>query len=154
MTNSDKTDLDHLRWVVRNRAKNQECALALFELLKKYPAQWKKPLYSSAAQMLVGIAFSLWRAAFLADKSGDVGSAIEHASLFLEKIILDNAIAYAQDRSAREWTFTYYVNAARYMLVELGRAFPNLVPEWKPEQKGASKERWEYLQQMLGRVLN
>lgn len=148
MKKEENKNLNHLRWLIKSRNKNQQCALALFELFKKYPTQWKKKEYSFAAQALVGVVFSLWRAAFLADKSGNLEKVIEHTNSFLEKVILDNAIAYTQDRNAREWTFNYYVGNARFILSELAQKWPELVPMWE-RKKRPPKKRWDYAQEIL-----
>jgi hypothetical protein len=47
----------------------------------------------------------LWRAAFLADKTGKRAVVFNHGRIFFEKIIKDNAISYPQDKTSREWTF-------------------------------------------------
>jgi hypothetical protein len=47
-------------------------------------------------QIPVGICFSLWRAAFLADKTGQGTAVFASAKDFLGKILVDNAINYTQ----------------------------------------------------------
>jgi hypothetical protein len=60
--------IEDLAWSVESRRQNQECALVLYKLLVKYEGKtgWSKD-NSFIARSLVGIAFSLWRAAFLSD---------------------------------------------------------------------------------------
>ncbi len=92
-----KKTLTNLRWAVKHRHQNQECAIKLFELFTHYPEQIKND-YGLFAQGLVSVTFSLWRAAFLADKSGDKEKALNTAIQFLETVIADNAITYAYDK--------------------------------------------------------
>ena len=39
------------------------------------------------------------------------------ATSFLGQVVLNNAIAYPQDRASRDWIFGYYVNSAGYWVV-------------------------------------
>lgn len=58
-------------------------------------------------------------------------------------MLVDNAIAYAQDKASREWTFNYYVSNANYRLKTLAKEWPDIFPE----KKGSTpKERWSYNQ--------
>jgi hypothetical protein len=148
MAESTDSKLKHLKWSVSRRAENQICALALFKLLTTYPGELRKGRYELFAQALVGITFSLWRAAFLADKSGKRENSLVSAIEFLEIVIADNAITYAQDKKQREWTFNYYTNNVRDALIALAKDRPNIVPEWKKAAR-SPKKRWEYGQKML-----
>jgi hypothetical protein len=109
----------HLAWLVESRAINQRGALKLFRLLEKHPDKMKSSDLSMVAQNLVAVCFSLWRAAFLADKTGTRHAVLQDARTFLGKMLTDNAITYPQDRSAREWTFNYYMNNAKDCLMHL-----------------------------------
>jgi hypothetical protein len=66
---ADDLSPTHLKWLVKSRAANQEAALGLFNLFEQYPEQLKSAGLSRKAQSLVAACFSLWRAAFLADKT-------------------------------------------------------------------------------------
>jgi len=70
------------------------------------PKCWKNAKLGYEAKTLVSIGFSLWRAAFLADKSGDLKETNEHATYFLGEMLETNAIAFTQDRKARGFTST------------------------------------------------
>jgi hypothetical protein len=87
---------------------------------------------SQVAQNLVAVCFSLWRAAFLADKTGTRHAVLQDARTFSGKMLTDNAITYPQDRSAREWTFNYYMNGAKDCLMHLA-------------------DRWEHIRTVLSR---
>lgn len=91
--------------------------------------------------------FSLWRAAFLADKTGKRHAVVEHAKTFLGKMIIDNAITYPQDRNAREWTFNYYTDNAKGGLLTLAKRWNSvgavLAAKRKvPKESTTSQRRW------------
>ena len=143
---SDKHE--HLEWAIKARAKNQACCLRLLRLFDDNPGFWRQKKASRAAQELVAVAFSLWRAAFLAEKTGKREQVLKHGRDFLERLIEDNAIAYPQDKSAREWTFNYYTRHAGYSLEFLGEYWPDYLSQY---QKGTrtAVERWDYCQTIL-----
>jgi hypothetical protein len=145
---SSKRKLANLGWAVKSRSENQVCAIRLFELLTTYRDRVRQRDYQQFAQHLVAVTFSLWRAAFLADKSGGKEDALNSAIEFLETVIADNAITYAQDKKQREWTFSYYINNVRFTLLALHSKWPELVPKWELANR-PPKKRWEYGQQLL-----
>src|SRR5271168_3811156 len=108
--------LAHYEWAVERRYKNQLCSVRLLRLFEKYEKIWITSKYSRAAQDLLSVAFSLWRAAFLAEKESARSKVFADGKKFLNAIIQSNAIGYSQDYSAREWTFNYYTRDARYGL--------------------------------------
>jgi hypothetical protein len=135
MTPMKKDDLspEHRDWLVESRADNQRTALGLFKLLEKYPNKIKSRGFTKTAQTLIAVCFSLWRAAFLADKTGKREAVFDDAKTFLGKLIVDNAINYSQDRNAREWTFNYYANNAQDGL-------HTLAERWTPVDKALTAE--------------
>ena len=145
----DKKELDpeHAEWLVENRASTQRVSVKLFKLLKEHPTADKG--LSISTQALVSISFSLWRAVFLSDKTGFRDDTNEDATKLLSEMLQNNAIAYSQERSSKNWTFNYYASNARYRLEELAEKWPKsemglLIP---PKPNGANpKVRWEYLQ--------
>jgi hypothetical protein len=139
--------LDHMRWLVCGRSRNQECCLHLYSLLQKYPDRWSGE-NSYAASNLVGAAFSLWRAVFLGEKEGSKQAEYQHLMLFLANVIEDNSISYVQDKRNNEWTFNYYVDNARLRLTELRNNWKKVVPEWEVEPRTPT-ERWDYAQTLL-----
>ena len=118
MTKQDLLDHAHLEWLIDSREANQRASLQLHKLITAHMAdvKTKKPL-SIKAQVLTAVCFSLWRAAFLADKTGTHDATIDDAYAFLGKMLTDNAITYPQDRASREWTFNYYMEAAKNSLL-------------------------------------
>ena len=101
----DDISPSHLQWLVDSRTANQNAALKLYTLLCDHSEQMVTKEWFAKAQHLVAACFSLWRAAFLADKGVKRSEVQAHARTFLAKILVDNAITYPQDRSTRNWTF-------------------------------------------------
>src|SRR5258708_6686311 len=139
--------LTHLSWAIQSRARNQACALRLLALFEKDRDTWKTKKYSRAAQDLIAVSFSLWRAAFLADKTGKRSEVFEHGRAFLERVIEDNSISYPQDKNSREWTFNYYTRNARSSLQELAK-FWEISPAYEGKKRNP-EERWDYCQSLL-----
>jgi hypothetical protein len=121
LTDAERQRIDrHLRWLVESRYSNQQAALKIRALLNHPEA---KEGNLATVQDLVGACFSLWRAAFLADKKGVREHVFRDASAFLDEMIAHNAIAYTQDRKAFEWTFNYYATNAARALHKLGETW-------------------------------
>lgn len=114
-------------WLVQRRADIQLVLLDLHTLLKEQRStiQGTEPQRTTFL-LLVGTAFSLWRAVFLVDCERDWPEIVENAEQFLESVVRDNAINYPQDRRARAWTAAYYLNNARHRLVRIQRKYPHL----------------------------
>lgn len=128
---------EHIDWLIKGRDRNQRNNAELLQLLKKHSSELdKRKELLGVAHLLVGTCFSLWRAVFLGDDGVTVAgetppNIYQHAIEFLEKIIVDNAIGYPQDKGARLWTFGYYVNNACYRLLEIRRRKLEFVTESK-----------------------
>jgi hypothetical protein len=119
----------------RSRARVQDTLVDLHEavasadgraLLEQDPN--KRGLFG----LLLGTAFSLWRAAFLSHGAVTWPENLKQASEFLDSLIGDNAIAYVQDRQTGRWTSGYYLNNARYRLKEAYARVP--VSQTAPQQ--------------------
>jgi hypothetical protein len=152
MKDQEKLDRGHLEWLVESRAANQEVSLKLLRLLQLHSKEITERKLITSATGLVATAFSLWRAAFFADKeSGKLVAALAAAEIFLEGMLRDNAIAYPQDRKARDWTFNYYVDNARRQLEGMDPKrsfFPEMPAKW------TTTERWDYYQLALARAVD
>ncbi|MGH8487768.1 MAG: hypothetical protein ACREXS_02555, partial [Gammaproteobacteria bacterium] len=106
-------DTTDYTWLVDRRSKVQELLLGLYELVKANRATIAQDdLQRGVFSLLVGAAFSLWRAAFLTDTQRDWLGVLLHAERFLELVVRDNAINYPQDRAALAWSVGYYLNSA------------------------------------------
>jgi hypothetical protein len=114
MAESNKPDIEHLRWAVEQRAEIQRTLLALYEYVRK-----TTPVASYAdpkvylLDNLIGAAFSLWRAAFLAETFRTDESVFRSQELFLAKVISDNSIQFSDDKVNRAWTVGYYLDSAK-----------------------------------------
>lgn len=155
MAKQDVPDHPHLEWLIRSREANQRASLQLHKLIDTHLIEAKpaKPL-SAKAQVLTAVCFSLWRAAFLADKTGVHEATIKDAHAFLGKMLTDNAITYPQDRASREWTFNYYMEAAKSGLLILAKTWPDVgdtLSAKKKVEKGttAPSRRWDRHQAAL-----
>lgn len=139
---------EHLEWSIQSRARNQSCSLRLLGLFHDYPNFWKTKKYAQAAQDLTAVAFSLWRAAFLAQKTGKRTEVFAHAKIFFERVIEDNAISYPSDKTSREWTFNYYARNARSSLETLHASWPEICQKYVVVTRKPT-DRWDYCQMLL-----
>jgi hypothetical protein len=99
------------------------------------------------------LAFSLWRSAFLSDKTGYRSDTEAGAVKFLSEMLQNNAIAYSQERSSKDWTFNYYATNAHLRLEDL----QDLNIDWElgfpmPMMK-SPKDRWGFLQKAFEKAL-
>lgn len=142
--------IEHLTWLVERRSRNQHASMKLLAMMDGHKEKLALRKYSITAQALAGVAFSLWRSVFLADKTGDKGASLGDATQFLKTLISDNAINYPQDRKAKEWTFNYYILNASVRL-------NNVADDWKypfsRSRKKAAKDRWDYWQGELEKAI-
>jgi hypothetical protein len=145
-----------LKWLVDNRSANQRATLDLFVTLTQNESVINSNLvYAQLSQELAGVAFSLWRAVFLSDLTGEIQEQMVDVSAFLGTLISNNSIGYPQDRSAREWTFTYYLSDARFRLQSLASRPPAIIDVSDIEQEaGSAKEDWEIAQRALEKAIH
>lgn len=152
-----EVNFEHLQWVIASRQKNQACSLRILKLLTDYKKQWNTKGLSYFSQELISISFSLWRAAFLANKIGKRSIVFAHGVKFLNKVIEDNSIAYAQDKDSNEWTFNYYTKNARHSFEYLykiqEKIHPYLIPKYERVNRNP-RERWEYCQDLLDQTVS
>jgi hypothetical protein len=143
---------DHLEWAIDSRTRNQLSNLRLLKLLEGHAGEWRTKRNAAVAQDLIAVAFSLWRAAFLADKTGKRSEVLSHGKVFLETVVRDNAIGFPQDKKSQEWTFNFYTRNARYALEHLYKLRPDIVPEYTSATR-PPKGRWDYCQKLLDETL-
>ena len=113
-----------LQLVVRDRWRIQVIALDLLNLLQDRQPDKPATDTRNAYDLLVGATFSLWRAVFLVELDNDWDTRLGNAESFLEKVIRDNAIGYADDWNNRRWSFAFYADNARYRLNEFSAQVP------------------------------
>lgn len=85
-------DPQHADWLVKHRAATQHTSAKLYRLLREHPDRLED--FSAAIQLLVSISFSLWRSAFLSDKTGYMEDTNNSAVKFMSEMLENNAIAY------------------------------------------------------------
>jgi hypothetical protein len=146
----DNPNPTHLKWLVESRRRNQEVCARLYGLLT--PKCWKNSDLGYDAKTLVSIGFSLWRAAFLADKSGQLRETNEHAIYFLGEMLETNAITFTQDKKAKGFTFNYYLANVRFRLSEYKKDNENFEVDPNLLERGKLRSlrpaaRWRAFQQ-------
>jgi hypothetical protein len=142
-----QASVEHLEWLVRCRSQNQHTSLVLYKLLTENAERIRADnKLANAGIALVAVSFNLWRAVFLADEVEDGGDDLDHAIAFLKTLISDNAIAYAQDKNSRAWTFGSYLNNARYRLEGVSKRGGGILPNFSRPVVHSAKELWEILQ--------
>ena len=121
MTNvkHEKPDEEHLAWAIDQRAEVQRTLLALYEFVRHHRPDILEHHIRYLLDHLIGAAFSLWRAVFLAETFRDVVKIQQSQETFLEKLLTDNAINFSDDKANRHWTVEYYLENAK---LRLGRA--------------------------------
>jgi hypothetical protein len=94
-----------LDWLIPQRSLVQDDASELLDLIKNYKDKFSGDEDTEdVAALLVGAAFSLWRAVFLAPKNPTPRLAIvKKGRKFLEKFLHDNSISYGDEKNNRKW---------------------------------------------------
>jgi hypothetical protein len=130
-----------------------DAQLILFDLLSLVSRKKQRikadDAYNAIFQLLVGTAFSLWRAVFLADQPFRPAPALGAAETFLTKVVSDNAIGYSDEKSSRRWTAGFYVSHIQYRMYHLQllygqqlqvKALDDYVATWSPFKKRAAPQ--------------
>jgi hypothetical protein len=110
-------DLKHMAWAIDQRAKIQNALLVLYSFVRSHAADAQKFDDRYLLDHLIGAAFSLWRAVFLTDTLREMEGIRQSQEKFLEKVITDNAITFADDKLHRHWTVEFYLEGAKLRLV-------------------------------------
>jgi len=145
----------HFKWLIDGRATNQRSTVALYEIIDRHRDDLVlNPEFLEVAQDLLGIAFSLWRAVFLSDTTGDYEDQIADAEKFLVSLIADNTVLYVTDKNARNWSFRYYLDNAVYRLRELAASRLALVDGADLARVAESeKDEWLHAQESLTKAI-
>lgn len=135
----------YFTWLVEGRSANQRSTLELYRII----SGGERKLNSNAelheaAQELTGVAFSLWRAVFLSDTSGEYEDQLADVKKFLVSLISDNTVLYVTDKNARNWSFRYYLDNAVHRLHKLSRSARPFV-DGSDLLKAAETEKDEWL---------
>lgn len=133
------TEIEFLDWSIKGRHQIQTEALRLLELMQgQTTANRDQKLHM---RRLVGVAFALWRAVFLADRTSKIDMSFKASQDFLKKVLVDNTITFSFDVLHSEWTFRFYADAARQNLRRLKEVWPKL----KIGGYETSTEEWDSL---------
>jgi len=111
---ASKSD-DDLLWIVHQRYEIQKTLLDLYSSLQTSNLSERA---TTLLALLSGAAFSLWRAVFLVGQERSTEKLVPKLTVFLEKVIKDNAIGYPQDKEASPWTVGYYLASSNYRLID------------------------------------
>ena len=125
---------DNFDWLIQARMKNQKVLLRLYRLMENPSAVLKADSKTVDAPigLLAGAAFSLWRAAFLSNTKRSREAVHNAARDVLKTILEDNAITYPGDKRMQEWMGGYYLNGARFRLVQTWEKLVIHNPQLKP----------------------
>lgn len=119
-------------WALPRRARSQDLLLRLYAFLEENPQLDHQHARRAVFGLLVGAAFSLWRAAFLAPPERDwasSGGILEGARELLERLLHSNALLYRDEERIEGWSVGYYLNNAYYRIAS---AIERLPPEDVP----------------------
>ena len=106
---TEKPDEGHLAWAIDQRAEIQRTLLVLYGFVRHSSPDSLDHDTRYLLDLLIGAAFSLWRAVFLAETFRDVVQVHQSQEAFLLKVITDNAITFADDKAtdAGPWNTTW-----------------------------------------------
>ena len=113
-------DLVDFEWLVSERGRIQELSLRLLSLMKSRQATiFAHAVYMEAVLLMIGAAFSLWRAVFLAHSNQTTGINFEAGQQLIEKVVRHNMISYFDDVALQTWSFGFYLNNCRFRLQQM-----------------------------------
>lgn len=118
MSRSTKPEIKNLHWAIEARARSQRLLLALYEFVgERDSVSLGASEESKVFGSLVGVAFSLWRAAFLADMPTRTWEqALEDTQELLAAVLTTNTIAFTTEYKLQGWTGGFYLTNARLRL--------------------------------------
>jgi tetratricopeptide (TPR) repeat protein len=146
---------EHFGWLVEGRSANQSSTLNLYRLIDsgQRALNGNAELFE-AAKELTGIAFSLWRAVFLSDTTGEYEDEMADLRKFLISLISDDTVLYVTDKNARNWSFRYYLDNALHRLRKLSEGRLRLVSEENlASESETEKDEWQAAQRALETAL-
>lgn len=115
-------ELNSNRRLVENRARVQLLLLDLQSFLSRNRSTMgANPLQRSLFCLLIGAAFSLWRASFLTEVRRGWPGVLAGAEKFLTAVVRENAIGYNQEKAAQKWMVGFYLNSAAFRIDEILR---------------------------------
>jgi hypothetical protein len=116
---SDDIPIERLEWAIGARERSQRLLLALYEFGGQKGYGSPESTEASVFSILVGVAFSLWRAAFLADAlTRTWPEALDDAQKLLKTVLRTNTISFGTEHSLQGWTAGHYLKNAKLRLQE------------------------------------
>ena len=116
---ADNIPIENLKWAIAARDRSQRLLLALYALGEQKGVAEPRP-HAGTFSVLVGVAFSLWRAAFLADAPTRTGpEALDDARKLLKAVLRTNTISFGTEHSLQGWTAGYYLKNTKLRLEEI-----------------------------------
>jgi hypothetical protein len=110
-----------MRWLVAARNEIQNLMADLYE---RFPTKGDSidAAFEKRLHLMVGAAFSLWRAVFLVvpeDTERSLTDIGAHARGFLKRVIDTNSIQFGDDLKWQVWSSGYYLNNAKHRILRL-----------------------------------
>jgi hypothetical protein len=106
-------DLYHHQWAIDERARVQHTLLGLYAYVREKSADDLEPMRVAVLDSLIGAAFALWRAVFLAADLRTKETVRKSQEDFLASVIATNTITFNDDRRNSAWSFSFYIQAAK-----------------------------------------
>ena len=152
MARDEDVSSEHFDWLVEARSRNQRSTAALYKIIEQHALTLEKNVvFQGLAQNLTAVTFSLWRAVFLSDLTGDLGNQLADVRRFLRSLIAHNTVLYQTDFTSREWAFRYYLHNAVFRLKGIPEAMSPSIQDadslWPAA--GSAKDEWIEAQQAL-----
>jgi hypothetical protein len=116
---SEPIRTERLNWAIEARARSQRLLLALYTFGEQRGYGSPDSAEAGVFSTLVGVAFSLWRAAFLADvPTRTWPEALRDAQELLSTVLATNAVTFGTEHKLQGWTAGYYLRNAKLRLQE------------------------------------
>lgn len=134
-----EASISFLEWSIEARHTIQAQSLDLLRLMNAYGPEATSNQKRNMRR-LIGVAFALWRGAFLADRKAKLKPSFIASQAFLKKVLDDNTVTFSFDFQNRDWTFRFYADAAYFNFAKLPE---ELRPKIKPFK--SSTQEWDNL---------
>ncbi len=114
-----RSSFERLAWAIEARNRSQKLLLALYAFGQQNSYGLPESAEAKEFSVLVAVAFSLWRAAFLADAPTRTWpDALHDAQVLVEKVLSTNTIAFSTEHGLQGWTAGYYLKNAQLRLLQ------------------------------------
>jgi len=107
---------ERMAYTLRFRYDIQSVLFELYKFIRDKSPNLEETPHQQAFELIVGAAFSLWRAIFLIEADRSWPSMSSRLEGFLHKVVTDNAITFQDDKANSAWTVGYYLGSANMRL--------------------------------------